>query len=118
MKKQGVFTILLFMMVNSLFSQLKSSNTLLDTKINLTLKEVSIEHVLDTLHKVYDLNFSYINNDIPLERIVNLNFKHESLDKVLKHILKGTNVKYYQVSSQIVLRLENTVDPTPRSMSI
>lgn len=83
-----------------------SQKDILSTKINIKLDSVSIKQVILALNKQNQVHFSYLNNDIPLAKIVRINFVNTRLDSILRYLFQGTYVKYYQVSKQIVLKLE------------
>lgn len=81
-------------------------NSVLNTKVSLSLKNVSIQKVLDTLSTYPNVRFSYVNYDLPLQEQINIEAKEQSLERLLNDIFGPYKIKYYVVSKQIVLKKE------------
>lgn len=77
---------------------------MLDSKISLTLNNVSLEKALSELEKSAQVKFSYNSRALKLSQRVNVLANNEALSSVLNKLLKPMNIKYVQVSNRIVLR--------------
>ncbi len=78
----------------------------LDRKVSLRYEDVSLEEVLKSISKNYQVHFSYTNNLIPLDKRVSIRVKNQPLRLVLDELFKGANVSYQLVGDQIVLKYE------------
>jgi hypothetical protein len=81
-------------------------NSILDTKVTLSLQNTSIQTVLDTLSSYPNVKFSYVNYDLPLQDKINIQTKDQALKFLLDSIFEPYGIKYYMVSRQIVLKKE------------
>ena len=102
-----------------------STPSLLDHKISVNLSDVSIGEVLREISAKDQINFSYLNHEIPLEKLVNVHLSDTQLRTILDSIFKNTFVHYYPISKQVVLKLEapeetittDTIVKTPDSLT-
>lgn len=97
------FLILIFFCLN--FPLLAQSG-LLETRVSLQYTEASLERIIKDIRKNYRINFSYVNNLIPLEKKVSISIKNQSLKVALDEIFKDIEVGYQVVGNQIVLKHE------------
>ena len=81
----------------------ESDENVLQTKIDLEVKEKSLEDILHKISQKYDIRFSYNPQSIPTEKKITLSFKDVSLQKTLDAILQDTPVKYEIVGGYIIL---------------
>lgn len=79
---------------------------ILETKVSLQYREVSLERAISDLHKKYGIRFSYVNNLIPLQTKVSVDIKEQTLKTVLDELFRNVEVNYYLVGDQIVLKNE------------
>ena len=77
---------------------------ILDTKVSITLNNVSLENSLIELEKSAQVKFSYNSRALKLSQKVNVIANNEALSSVLNRLLKPLNIQYFQVSNRIVLR--------------
>jgi TonB-linked SusC/RagA family outer membrane protein len=77
---------------------------MLDTKVTLSLSNVSLENALSELEKSAKVKFSYNSRTLKLGQKVNVTAKNEVLSSVLSKLLKPLSIKYIPVSNRIVLR--------------
>jgi hypothetical protein len=80
---------------------------MLDSKVSLTLNNVSLEKALSELEKSAQVKFSYNSRALKLSQRVNVLANNEALSSVLNKLLKPMNIKYVQVSNRIVLRKDD-----------
>ena len=77
---------------------------ILDTKVSVTLSNVSLENSLTELEKSAQIKFSYNSRALKLSQKVSIVANKEALSSVLDRLLKPLNIQYFQVSNRIVLR--------------
>jgi hypothetical protein len=80
--------------------------SVLNIKITLSLQNVPIHKILDTLSYHKNIKFSYINDELPLENEVTIHVTNQSLKVVLDSIFLNQGIQYVVVSKQIVLKKE------------
>ena len=73
------------------------------TKLSLSLKDASVREVLRTIEDQSEFFFLYKNENIDVNRIVNVDIKEKSVEYLLDQVFKGTSVSYEVVNRQIVL---------------
>ncbi|TRX39435.1 TonB-dependent receptor [Flavobacterium restrictum] len=73
------------------------------TKVDLELKNTTVETVLETIEQKTDFRFIYKINDIDLDRVISINVKNETIDLVLNKIFKGTATDYKIRDTQVIL---------------
>ncbi|TKG97337.1 SusC/RagA family TonB-linked outer membrane protein [Puteibacter caeruleilacunae] len=100
-----VMKIALFLIVVSTFSVCASSLGQ-NTKLNLTLENSSVHDVLKEIESISDYFFFYQEEEIDLNRKVDLKMKNANINQILDYILDGTDLKYKVVDRYIVI---NTV---------
>lgn len=102
---------LLNLMASESYSQL--------TTLTITLKNVTVEHVLANIEDNSEFNFVYNREVIDLDRKVNVNFKDAKVNDILDDLFKNTNVSYRLIDRTIVLSAvsEKVVSKEPRTIS-
>jgi hypothetical protein len=80
---------------------------LLETKLTVSYREMTLEKILWDLRKNYGINISYSSNLIPTKKKYSFSQKDESLKNILTLLFKDSEVVYKVVGNQIVL----TKDP-------
>ncbi|SDX69658.1 SusC/RagA family TonB-linked outer membrane protein [Flavobacterium degerlachei] len=86
-------------MANSVKGQKK-----LDTKVTLSIENLSLSNALAKLEKTANVKFSYNSRISQLNQIVSYKANDELLSSILSNILKPLNITYSEVSNQIVLQ--------------
>jgi TonB-dependent SusC/RagA subfamily outer membrane receptor len=121
MKKSFIYQRLLFQIVKISLLQLSliivftnitmaipaKGQEMLDSKVSLTLNNVSLEKALSELEKTALIKFSYNSRALKINRIVSVYANNEALSNVLNKLLKPLSIKYVQVSNRIVLRKDD-----------
>jgi TonB-linked SusC/RagA family outer membrane protein len=108
-----IMKLTLFQFVLSLiFSSVLLANTVkgqrkLDTKVTISLTNVSLDDALSKLEKSIHVKFSYNSRMAQLKQKVDINAANELLSSVLSRILKPLNIKYDEVNNLIVLQRES-----------
>jgi hypothetical protein len=78
-----------------------NNSSILNQKIKLDINSGSLKSVLETLSNSYNIGFVYIEEQIPLELMIN-NIKGEfTLKEFLDLILKRTNLTYFLLEDQV-----------------
>ncbi|MBL7969804.1 MAG: TonB-dependent receptor [Prolixibacteraceae bacterium] len=73
------------------------------TKLSISLKNTSVKEVLRTIEDQSEFFFLYKNENIDVNRTVNVDIKEKSVEALLDQVFKGTTVSYEVVNRQIVL---------------
>ncbi len=72
-------------------------------KLNLNVQNGLVKDVLAEIETQSEFFFMYDNNQVDVERKVNLEAKSENIDLVLQRLFEGTDVNFKVVNRQIVL---------------
>lgn len=91
-------------------AQEKGKPSPLKTIVTCQFKATSIEEILGALQSKYYLSFTYVNNEIPLEKKVSVQVVNQPLEKALEQIFRNTQVSYQEIGSQILLKKKGTAD--------
>jgi len=73
------------------------------TKLDVSLKNASVRDILELIEDRTDFFFLYTNEDIDVNRKVNINVKEKPVEYVLDNVFQGTDVTYRISDRQIVL---------------
>lgn len=73
------------------------------TKLSISLQNASVKEVLKQIEDQSEFFFLYKNENIDVNRIVNVDIKEKSIEYLLDQVFKGTTVSYEVVNRQIVL---------------
>lgn len=87
------------MMANSAKGQKK-----LDTKVTISITNLSLSNALSKLEKSAKVKFSYNSRITQLNQKVNITANNETLSAILNEILTPLNINYSEISDQIVLQ--------------
>src|SRR5690606_37933537 len=87
-----------------------SGQSLLERKISLQLEQITLKTALNKLEKTAGVRFSYNSRALPLKTIVDVNAGDMPLSNVLDDLLTPLKITYKQVSNQIVLRNNNSIN--------
>ncbi|WP_158872323.1 TonB-dependent receptor [Maribellus comscasis] len=78
-------------------------------RINLDLKDASLEKVFHDIQSQTEFDFFYKNEHLPTNKTYNIKFVDKSIDKVLDEVLQGTGLIYRVLNKDIVVtRGENS----------
>lgn len=64
----------------------------------------SLKECLSVLTEKYDVNFSYINDEIPLHQRIHCSFVNQPLKILLDSICNQSSIRYFIVGAQVVLK--------------
>lgn len=87
------------------------------TRLNLNLKNTTVEGVLSKIETMTDFYFLYNKKIIDVERKVSINVENKEITDVLDRLFADSDVSYTIVGRQIVLSGANHVVQQPRSVS-
>lgn len=73
------------------------------TKLNISLKDVSVKEVLKQVENQTEFFFLYKNENVDVNRIISVDIKDRSIESLLDQIFYGTTVSYEVVNRQIIL---------------
>jgi TonB-linked SusC/RagA family outer membrane protein len=92
---RSVFFLLIICLSTSTFCQQK--------KVTLSLKNVTVKAALEALQTESDVSFWFSTKDVNVEKIITIKVKSESIENVLKMILKDQDVYFEQKSDHIII---------------
>ena len=96
--------ILSLLILVCLLSTSMSGQSMLRQKISVRLNNVNIQEALQIITQKSNVDFSYSNDLIPLDKRVNLHLHNSSVDQVLKQLFANTSIIYKKIGNQITLR--------------
>jgi TonB-linked SusC/RagA family outer membrane protein len=102
----------LFTLSSVLFAKPGSAERVLDKKLSISLKNVTLKTALDNIQKKIDVKFVYSSTLIPIGRKVSIHASEEKLSLILNKILVALNVNYSVNSSQFIILKNNQVQVT------
>ena len=76
----------------------------LDTKVTISISNLSLYDALSKIEKRADVKFSYNSRISQFNEKINIHAENEILSSILNRILKPLNIGYSEVSNQIVLQ--------------
>lgn len=100
----------LFLLVLNVMSAYSASYAQ-KAKLNLNIQNGLVKDVLAEIETQSEFFFMYDNNQVDVERKVNLEAKAENIDHVLQRLFDGTDVNFKVVNRQIVLFPEGGTTP-------
>lgn len=81
----------------------------LSKKITLKLKNCSLADVLNEISKLGKINFSYSPQVIPVDKILTVKVKDETIKEILDDILIKNEIDYNIIENQVVLTLHSDI---------
>lgn len=94
-----VFILLITIGLSSAFA----NDSKAQTKININVKEVTLETLFNEVQSKSEYLFFYRDNDIKNSYKVSLNHKNIKISKILDIVLKSTNLSYEIIKNQVVI---------------
>lgn len=108
--------IILIISVMACFN-LKAQTDLLDQKINLNLKTITIDHVLDSIEKEADCYFTYDAKLFLDRKTLDFSAKNEKLSSVLRRLIPDNDLNFHVTKKHIVIvpvtTQQNVTDKEP-----
>ena len=95
-----VSLLLLFIVIAQLHAENLYSQS---TVINLSLRNVTVEQVLDRIEKDTEFSFLFTDKSVDTDRIVDMNIHSKNINETLKILFGGTDVSYRIVDRQVIL---------------
>lgn len=93
-----------------LIAQLHAENTFSqNAAINLSLRDVTVEHVLNQIEKSTDYSFLFTDKSVDTDRKVNVEINAKNIEEALTTLFKNTGVRFQIVDKQVIL--SNTNQP-------
>ena len=81
-----------------------AQSDILNKTVTLQYTNLTIREILNNIQQEYGVRFSYLNNEIPSEKKINLTIENEPLYKALDKIFTDTPIGYQVVSGQVILK--------------
>lgn len=112
--KGGLAVLILAFTFNGVFGQ----ENILNQRVELAPGSYTLEQILQQLEKQSDINFSYSDDLVPLNKKVVITRKTRTLRSTLQTILKNTQVDYVVRGNLIILkRAKKKPDPIRYTIS-
>ncbi|TKG94951.1 SusC/RagA family TonB-linked outer membrane protein [Puteibacter caeruleilacunae] len=73
------------------------------TKLSLTLRNVSVQELLENIESTSDYRFMLRKENVDLERKVSLSANNQTIEEILTEIFKSENVKYLITDKNLVI---------------
>ena len=107
-----VSLLLLFIVIAQLHAENLYSQS---TVINLSLRNVTVEQVLDRIEKDTEFSFLFTDKSVDTDRIVDMNIHSKNINETLKILFGGTDVSYRIVDRQVILSKKKEGRKTKKS---
>ncbi len=85
------------------------------TKLTFSIKDETVKNVLLQIESNSDFSFMYDNNEIDVNRKVNIKVENQSIEQILGQIFKNENINYRTVGNHIILYQENQLSVNENS---
>lgn len=106
--------LLLVTFINAFGSMTYSQNTLL----NINMKNVPIQAVLDNIEEQSEFFFLYSPKLIDVNQIVDISASNKKIDDILTTVFNGTDIQYEIKERQILLLDKESYQPVPQQASV
>lgn len=73
-------------------------------KISLKVENATLPQVLQQMQQKYSIRFSYLNNEMPAERVFSAEIKDKPLAEVLDVLLERTDFGYRENQGQVIIK--------------
>ncbi|MCG8581431.1 MAG: SusC/RagA family TonB-linked outer membrane protein [Bacteroidales bacterium] len=83
-----------------------ASNRLTEQKVNLKLKEVTLQECLSAIEAQSNMVFVYNEASLDINQLVSVNAKNETVESILKEVLNNADFKVYE--NQVVIVADET----------
>lgn len=101
--------IALIMLSGVLFASPGSAESILNKRLSVSLKNVTLETALNNIQHKADVKFVYSSTLIPLSARVSVNASQETLSNILNKLLAELNINYTVNASQYIVLKKNQV---------
>jgi TonB-linked SusC/RagA family outer membrane protein len=81
------------------------------TKLDLSLKNASLESIIWTIKKQSEFNFFYNSDDVKGVEGIDADFKNSTAEEILKTILEGTGLTFDIVHKTVIIRKDYRIKP-------
>lgn len=106
----GYRNFLLIILFSAAFSTAAHAQTLLQTKVTITLNDQSLDKALQQLQKQSKVNFAYTGQDVQAYQVKHTAFDNESLENIFREILKNTSLTFKETGGYIVITPGQTTE--------
>ncbi len=80
------------------------SQSIHDKKVTIELSNITLEEACTILSISYGVEFSYSDNVVPIETVVSLSIRNESLPAALDKLLRGLGIGYKFTGNRVILK--------------
>ncbi|MDD4426062.1 MAG: SusC/RagA family TonB-linked outer membrane protein, partial [Mariniphaga sp.] len=82
-----------------------------DTKLDLSLKNASLESIIWTMKKQSEFSFFYNSDDVKGVEGIDADFKNSTAEEILNTILEGTGLTFDIVHKTVIIRKDYRIKP-------
>lgn len=100
LRKMKTTFLIVIMFASSLFATNAKSQV---AKVNISLRNVSVLKVLQSIESQTDYLFVYNKDEVNLNRSVNVDASNRTVDDVLSDVFTNTDVAYKKLGTSIIL---------------
>lgn len=106
MMLRGVLLAFVMLMLKADFSNAASYDRqdLLDRKLSLALKDVTLRSALDRIELSVDVTFMYNNGDVDEGKVISINQRNKSLRSILQELLAPLGLEFKVVGTSILIQ--------------
>ncbi|KAA6340562.1 TonB-dependent receptor SusC [termite gut metagenome] len=87
--------------------------TLFPQNINLSISNVTVKTVIETLKKDYGYSFVFESGDVNTQKIISVSAQNQSVNDVVKQILQGQDLSFEIKDKSIIVHKINTTRTQP-----
>lgn len=108
--------ILLLLIISSTLTMTAATTYSQETKLSLTVENVTIKELLQKIKKQSDFSFFYNNSELNDDQLVTLDVKDQTINKILDIVLRNQNLAY-EIKDKFILIYEPIVKTVNLSLS-
>jgi hypothetical protein len=97
-----------FTLFNLLSISLFCQNSLLEKKLSISVRNISIKEAIEVISNKAGINFSYSDDLVSLSQKVSINAVDMSLKDILNQLFADKSIEYKMVGNQIILQTKKT----------
>jgi hypothetical protein len=86
--------------------------------VTLRYDQVRLRHALNDIHRRYQVNFCYSDDQIPFQQRVTVHVREVPMDKALSELFSETQIVFAQFGDQVALKIDTNKQPQQRELSL
>lgn len=106
--KRSIILVIMLITSTQLLFAVSANGQLINQKITISFKKSSLISSIKKIEHDHKIKFSYSSTDLKAFEVNALNYKNETLKKILEDLLKDTNLRFTEAKTSIVIYKDNT----------